>query len=111
MNFEGLIFKTVVDPASLQFITIVKIKDAYGLRLSAGAQQMCEEIAPTYNAIELFVANDSVFAIKPVTKKKGGSKIQFSATALRAAIKNMKFNKRLLVVAHNNIIVCDLNKN
>lgn len=113
MKLDDLTFKTVVlnkDPKSI-FISIRERKGTLILGLSVGAQELCNELTNKYNAIELLVANDGVFAIKPIIKSKGVNQKQFSVTALRDNVKNIRLNKRLFVVEYKGMIVCDLTKN
>lgn len=113
MNLDDLEFKTVVlskKPSSV-YINIRERKGTFIIGLSVGAQELCNEIKNNYNAIEFLVANDRVFAIKPIIKPKGNSQKQFPATVLRDNLKNIRFNQRLIVVKHKGMIVCDLDKN
>ena len=113
MELDKLVFKTVVltKNASEKFITLRERKGTYILGLSVGTQGMCEELVPNYNGVELLVANESVFAIKPIIKPKGNNQKQFSATVLRGSLKDIRFNKRLFVVMYKDMIVCNLKKN
>lgn len=110
MDFDNLEFKTVIPSRAVEseFITLKKRGSSIILGLNVCAVDMLKQLMPNYNAIELLVAGDSVFAIKPKTKPRSKNQSQFTATALKGKIKNLPFNRRLFVVMYKDMVVCDL---
>tara|TARA_R110000850_G_scaffold205293_1_gene331422 strand:+ start:72 stop:434 length:363 start_codon:yes stop_codon:yes gene_type:complete len=111
-RFDDLIFKSVVPfkGGGAEFITLKERSGSIVLGLSVGVQDMCNSILPNYNGIEVLVAGDSVFAIRPKIKPKTKNQSKFTATALKGVIKDLPLNKRLFVVEHKGMVVCDLRK-
>ena len=110
MNFDDLEFKTVTPsrPVGSEFITLKKRGYSITLVLNVCAVDTLKELLPDYNAIELLVAGDGVFAIKPKTRPKGKNQSQFTATSLKGKIKNLPLNERIPVALYKDMIVCDL---
>ena len=112
MRFDNLEFKTVVSERTLgsPYITLSKKRNSIRMILNVDAVAMGNIICDGFNDIELLVAGREVFAIKTKIKPKSKNNKSFTATGLNGNIDNIPFNKRLYVVLHDGMIVCDLRK-
>ena len=110
MSFDNLKFNTVVTERGFgeKYFTLKQHGGAIRLTLNVGAVILVNSMLEDYNAIDLLVSDDNVFAIKPKTKPKSKNNKVFTVTGLSGKIKNIPFNRRLPVVIYKDMIVCDL---
>jgi hypothetical protein len=112
MRFDNLEFKAVVTKRSSgsPYITLTSKNNSIRMILNVDAVDMGNIICDGYNDIDLLVAGRDVFAFKTKIKPKSKNNKSFTVTGLNGNIDNIPFNKRLYVVMHNDMIVCDLRK-